>query len=67
MPNEIHREEVLRLRDQGALIVEVLSARQYAQAHLVGAQNIPLEQLDEQSTRQLAKNQPVIVYCYDYQ
>jgi rhodanese-related sulfurtransferase len=47
--------------------VEVLPADEYGEAHLPGAQNIPLKKLNRESVRQLDSNRPVIVYCHDYQ
>jgi rhodanese-related sulfurtransferase/CBS domain-containing protein len=59
-------QELRRLVDQGAQLVEVLPAEEYAEEHLPGAINIPLKQLDADSTAQLDKTKPVIVYCWDY-
>jgi len=67
MPTEIHRDDVRRLVADGAQLVEVLPAREYAAEHLRGAINIPLKQLDRHTTAQLIRDQPVIVYCDDYQ
>ncbi|MGH2934324.1 MAG: rhodanese-like domain-containing protein [Gaiellaceae bacterium] len=35
--------------------------------HLPGAINIPLKTLDRETTQQLDRARPVIVYCYDTQ
>jgi rhodanese-related sulfurtransferase len=51
----------------GAQLIEVLGARQYAEAHLAGAINIPLPHLDHKSTAALTHERPVIVYCNDLQ
>jgi rhodanese-related sulfurtransferase len=51
----------------GAALVEVLPAEEYEAEHLPGAINIPLPQLDRQSTAALQRDQPIIVYCYDLQ
>ena len=67
MPTEIHRDEVRKLVDGGAQLVDVLPEKEYAEEHLPGAINIPLKQLDRQTTAQLRRDQPVIVYCHDYQ
>ncbi len=53
--------------DQGAQLVEVLPPAEYEDEHLPGAINIPLKELDHETTRQLERERPVIVYCYDYQ
>jgi rhodanese-related sulfurtransferase len=67
MPTEIHRDDVRRLVADGAQLVEVLPAQEYAAEHLPGAINIPLKQLDRQTTAPLQRDQPIIVYCYDSQ
>ena len=67
MPTEIRREAVRRMVEDGAQLVEVLPAEEYEAEHLPGAINIPLQQLDHQTTAVLQQDQPVIVYCYDSQ
>ena len=68
MPTSIDRHEVQRLlAEQQAQLVEVLPAAEYEDEHLPGAINIPLKQLDRQTTSRLDRSRPVIVYCYDYQ
>ncbi|MDQ3863751.1 MAG: rhodanese-like domain-containing protein [Actinomycetota bacterium] len=67
MPNSIARDEVQRLLEQGAQLVEVLPREEYEEAHLPGAINIPLKELDRESAAQLDREAPVIVYCHDYQ
>jgi rhodanese-related sulfurtransferase len=64
---EIQRDEVRHLVDGGAQLVEVLPEQAYEAEHLPGAINIPLKQLDRQTTTQLQRDRPVIVYCYDTQ
>jgi len=63
------RIEAARVRDllgEGAQLVEVLPAQEYAEEHLPGAINIPLKTLDAHTTAQLARGEPVVVYCWDY-
>ena len=67
MPIEIRRDEVCQMMAGGAALVEVLPAEEYKAEHLPGAINIPLPQLDRQTTAVLQQDQPVIVYCYDAQ
>ena len=67
MPTEIGRGEVQRLLREGAQLVEVLPAEEYAEEHLPRAINIPLKDLDAGSAARLAKDRPVIVYCHDSQ
>jgi len=68
MPTTIDRQEVQRLlaAEQGQL-VEVLPRAEYEDEHLPGAINIPLKELDRETTRLLDHGRPVIVYCYDDQ
>lgn len=64
MPTGIGRDEVRNLVHEGAQLAEVLPDDEYQWAHLPGAINLPLRQLDE-STGQLDRSRPVIVYCHD--
>ena len=68
MPRSIDRNQVQQLiAEQQAQLVEVLPAAEYADEHLPGAINIPLKELDRQTTSRLDQTRPVIVYCYDSQ
>jgi phage shock protein E len=68
MPKPIDRDELQRLiAEQQAQLVEVLPAAEYADEHLPGAINIPLNELDRETTRGLDRARPVVAYCYDYQ
>ena len=57
--------QLKRLLAEGAQLVEVLPAAEYADEHLPGAINIPLKQLDATTTAQLDRTRPVVVYCWD--
>ena len=65
MPGSITVEQVRQLLADGAQLVEVLPEPEYTELHLPGAINIPLKQLDRQTTAQLDRSRPVIVYCHD--
>ncbi len=67
MPIDIQRDDVQRLVRTGAQLVEVLPAEEYAEEHLPGASNVPLKGLVAATTGALQRDQPVIVYCHDYQ
>ena len=67
MPTAIFRDEVRRLVEEGAQLVEVLPREEYEEEHLPGAINIPLKELDRESTAGLKRDAPVVVYCHDYQ
>ena len=63
MPTSIFRDEVEKLlRDEDAQLVEVLPPSEFEDEHIEGAINIPLKDLNEQSTSGLDKSRPVIVY-----
>ena len=65
MPQAIDRDAVRRLADQGAQLVEVLPANEYAEDHLPGAINLPLRRLEQQATKILDRQRAVVVYCWD--
>jgi len=67
MPESVTRDEVQTLVHNGSQLIEVLGRREYDEAHLPGAINIPLAKLDRESAVQLAHERPVIVYCNDFQ
>ena len=67
MPTPVDRDDVQRLVAAGGQLVEVLPAAEFEDEHLPSAINIPLKELDGETTRQLARGRPVIAYCYDYQ
>jgi rhodanese-related sulfurtransferase len=52
--------------DGGARLVEVLPREEYEEEHIAGAINIPLKELDRETTAGLDPEAPVIVYCHDY-
>jgi len=64
VPAVIGRDELRKLTGDGAQLVEVLPAEDYEWAHLPGAVNVPLKELDAR-TGQLDRSRPVIVYCHD--
>jgi rhodanese-related sulfurtransferase len=66
MAGHVEHAELLRLIDRGAQLVEVLPAEEYEEEHLPGAINIPLKELDAETTAGLDKRNPVVVYCWDY-
>lgn len=67
MPADVNRDEVRSLLEQGAQLVEVLPKAEYEQEHLAGAINIPLKQLNRRTAARLARDRPIVVYCYDHQ
>jgi phage shock protein E len=67
VPTAIFRDEVRALLEEGAQLVDVLPREEYEEEHLPGAINIPLKEINRQTTARLKRNAPVIVYCHDYQ
>lgn len=65
MAQEIDREQVRRLMEQGAQIVDVLPAQEYSEDHLPGAINLPLRKIETGARRVLDPSRPVVVYCWD--
>ena len=65
MPTGITREDVQRMINEGARLVDPLPEAEYAEEHLPGAINVPQGRLNKETTARLRKDQPVIVYCYD--
>ena len=63
----VDRDGVRQLVAQGAQLVDVLAAEEYAEGHLPGAISLPLKQLNAETARRLDHQRPVIVYCHDYQ
>ncbi len=63
MMSAIDRIELLRLiEDEDAQLVDVLPEREYAEAHIPGATNIPLRSLTSQTVSVLRRDKPVVVY-----
>ena len=65
MPQPIDRDEVRRLVDAGAQLVEVLPANEYKEDHLPGAISMPLRRLEEEARSSLDRGRPVVLYCWD--
>jgi rhodanese-related sulfurtransferase len=64
----IDTEGLERMLDEGGVeLVEVLPASEYDKEHLPGARNIPLVDLTREAVADLDRDQPVVVYCFDYQ
>ena len=59
------RDDVRRLVDEGAQVVEVLERRQYEAAHLPDAIHIPAWELTRERAEALDPARPVVVYCFD--
>jgi rhodanese-related sulfurtransferase len=62
---EIGREQLRHLMDQGAQIVDVLPAREYGEDHLPGAINLPLRRIEAEAHVVQDHTRPIVVYCWD--
>jgi rhodanese-related sulfurtransferase/CBS domain-containing protein len=67
MPKVVTLAEVQELVGRGAKLVEVLPNEEYEWAHLPGALNIPLRELEVRALSTLDLSHPVIAYCHDLQ
>ena len=56
-------DEVQRMVQQGAQLVDVLPEREYGEEHLRGAINLPLKSLNPETAGRLDRSRPVILYC----
>lgn len=66
-PIAIDRARLQKLLAERAQLVEVLPRDEYEDAHLPGAVNLPLKELNRETVAQLDRSRPVVVYCWDYQ
>jgi rhodanese-related sulfurtransferase len=62
----VDTDEVQRLLEQGAQLVDVLPRNTFLEEHLPGAVNLPIADIGN-AREELDPTRPVIVYCYDYQ
>jgi len=63
LPGDTPPDEVHRLVDAGARLIDVRSPGEFEGGHLPGAINIPVGQLAEHLPAVESKDTPVIVYC----
>jgi rhodanese-related sulfurtransferase len=60
-------EDVQRLQESGAVLLEVLPKTAYDLEHIPGARNVPLPDLDAEALEPFDRDQPIVVYCYDHE
>ena len=66
MPIEVHdRHQVLALIERGAQVVDVLGHEEFEEAHLPGAINVRLREMNPEVRTRLDPGRPVVVYCWD--
>jgi len=61
----IGRDEVRRLVETGAQLVEVLPKNEFDEDHIPGAISLPLRRLEKEARATLDPARPIIVYCWD--
>jgi rhodanese-related sulfurtransferase len=64
-PASATRDDVRRLLEAGAQLVEVLPREEFDDEHLPSAINLPLKSLTAETSAILDRSRPVIVYCWD--
>ena len=67
MPIGVFRDDLHKLLENGAHLVDVLPREEYEEEHLPGAISIPLKELNRETSARLRHDVPVIVYCHDFQ
>jgi rhodanese-related sulfurtransferase len=68
MPRKIDRDEVKRLMERGAQIVNVLPREEHDEAHLPGSISLPLKEMTrERAEELLRRDRTVVTYCWDFQ
>jgi rhodanese-related sulfurtransferase len=65
VPSEVDLSGLDRLLASGALLVEVLPAKEFDEEHLPGAVSIPLKKIDTATVASLGRDRAVVVYCWD--
>ena len=62
---DLQRQGVRDLIDEGAQLVEVLPPEEFEDDHLPRAINIPLRKIETEAAERLDKSRPVVLYCWD--
>lgn len=66
MVNSIDRTGLQRLIEtEQAQVIDVLPDREYSQAHIPGAINLPLRRLSADTVSSLQPDKPVLPYSHD--
>jgi phage shock protein E len=56
-------QDARRLVRQGAILLDVRTPAEFAEAHLPDARNIPVQELGQRLTELGARHRPIVVYC----
>lgn len=60
----VSSQDLIRLMNQGALVLDIRKAEEYAQGHVNGARHLPSDKiLTAGETFKRFKEKPVVVYC----
>ena len=62
IPTEVTVEQVMKLKDQGAFILDVREPSEWTQAHIAGATLIPLGELPNR-LNEIPKDKTIVVVC----
>ncbi len=63
----ITKEELKKKMDNREVtVIEVLSKESYNKGHIRGAINIPLEKIGKEARERFDKDEPLVVYCSNY-
>lgn len=66
MPVEVHdRNQVRALMERNAQLVDVLGREEFAEAHLPGAVNLRLRDIETEALSRLDSARTVVVYFWD--
>lgn len=62
--NDINIEELKRLQNMGAIVLDVRSPQEYEEGHIEGAMLIPEYELGKKYNKELKdKNEVIVIYC----
>jgi rhodanese-related sulfurtransferase len=61
-PREVSREELQKLLDEGAQLVDVRAEHEWEAGRIEGAKHLPLAELSER-VDEIERDRPVVLYC----
>jgi rhodanese-related sulfurtransferase len=61
-PREVSREELQKLLDEGAQLIDVRAEHEWEAGRIAGAKHLPLAELSER-VGEIDKERPVVLYC----
>jgi rhodanese-related sulfurtransferase len=60
---KVARDKAHQLVEAGAILVDVRTKDEFAAGHIVGATNVPLQQLPAEAPKLASEHKPIVVYC----